>query len=192
MERWLTPRRNSTYKRPFTWEGNYLVWCSGMQGIYARLPRGSSSASWSADMTCNNRLHWYFLISWPFRMGSHWWHRSAKSSLLSLVVSKGGSSASWSVYMTCNNRPHWYFLISWLFRMGSHWWHRSVKSSLFSLAVSNRGEDISQRRFVCQIWTHFWFYSCFTEFFHFYIYKQKTNQTTSIQWKELYQRMEKK
>ena len=25
MERWLTPQRNSTYKRPFTWEGNYLV-----------------------------------------------------------------------------------------------------------------------------------------------------------------------
>ena len=25
MERWLTPWRTSTYKRPFTWEGNYLV-----------------------------------------------------------------------------------------------------------------------------------------------------------------------
>ena len=25
MERWLTPQRTSTYERPFTQEGNYLV-----------------------------------------------------------------------------------------------------------------------------------------------------------------------
>ena len=31
------------------------------------------------------------------------------------------------------------------------------------------GEDIGQRRFVCQIWAHFWFDSCFTELFCFYI-----------------------
>ena len=39
-------------------------------------------------------LHQYFLISWLFRMGSHWWHRSAKSSLLSLAVSNGGSTGT--------------------------------------------------------------------------------------------------
>ena len=56
-----------------------LIWCSSMQGIYAQL-LGGSSASWSAYVTCHNRLHWYFLISWPFWMGSHWQHRSAKIS----------------------------------------------------------------------------------------------------------------
>ena len=35
-------------------------------------------------------LYWYFLISWPFRMGSHWWQRSVQSSLFSLTVSNGG------------------------------------------------------------------------------------------------------
>ena len=35
-------------------------------------------------------LPWYFLISWPFWMGSHWWHRSVKSSLFSMAVSNGG------------------------------------------------------------------------------------------------------
>ena len=48
-------------------------------------------------------VHWslYILISWPFQMGLHLWHRSAKSSLLSLGVSnwgEGGSSA-FGIYM---------------------------------------------------------------------------------------------
>ena len=37
----------------------------------------------------NLTSHLYFLISWPFQMGSHWWHRSAKISLISLAVSTG-------------------------------------------------------------------------------------------------------
>ena len=35
----------------------------------------------------------YFLISWLFRMGSHWWHWKAKSSLCALAVSNGGLSS---------------------------------------------------------------------------------------------------
>ena len=33
----------------------------------------------------------YFVISWLFQMGSHWWHWTVKSSLCALAVSKGGS-----------------------------------------------------------------------------------------------------
>ena len=32
----------------------------------------------------------YILISWPFRMGSHWWQWTAKSWLSALAVSNGG------------------------------------------------------------------------------------------------------
>ena len=32
----------------------------------------------------------YFLISWLFRMGSHWWHWKVESSLCALAVSSGG------------------------------------------------------------------------------------------------------
>ena len=51
---------------------------------------GCPSASQSPYMTCNNRIHWHFLMSWLFQMGSHWWYRSAKSSLFSLAVLCGG------------------------------------------------------------------------------------------------------
>ena len=75
----------------------------------------------------------YILISWPFRMGSHWWHWTVKSWLSALAVLNGE-----------RGDISWYILISWLFRMGSHWWHWTVKSGLSALAVLNgeRG-DIS-------------------------------------------------
>ena len=50
----------------------------------------------------------YFLISWPFWMGSHWWHWKAKSSLCGLAVSNGGSIWLWYLYVFY---MHWYFLI---------------------------------------------------------------------------------
>ena len=37
-----------------------------------------------------NGISLYFLIIWPFRMGAHWLHWKAKSSLWSLAVSNGG------------------------------------------------------------------------------------------------------
>ena len=36
---------------------------------------------------------WYFPISWLFRMGSHWSHWTAQSSLCTLAVSTGGISS---------------------------------------------------------------------------------------------------
>ena len=50
----------------------------------------------------------YFLISWLFWMGSHWWHWKAKSSLCALAVSNGGSICLWHLYVFY---MHWYFLI---------------------------------------------------------------------------------
>ena len=46
----------------------------------------------------------YFLTTWLFRMGSHWWHWRVKSSLSLLVVSKGGvilPLVSTCFYMHC-------------------------------------------------------------------------------------------
>ena len=36
----IDPRRNSTYERPFTKEGNYLVLCSDITQIYGQLEQG--------------------------------------------------------------------------------------------------------------------------------------------------------
>ena len=47
---------------------------------------GGPSPSQSASITCNNKIPWYFLISWLFWMGSHWQYRYAKSSLFSQAV----------------------------------------------------------------------------------------------------------
>ena len=65
----------------------------------------------------------YFLISWLFWMGSHWWHWKVYSSLSALAVLKGGPSA-FGIYMfsLCTGISL-NFLISWLFQMGSHWQH---------------------------------------------------------------------
>ena len=52
-------------------------------------------------------ISWYFLISWLFRMGSHWWHWTAKSSLSGLAVSHGGVHLP--LVSTCQYM-HWYFL----------------------------------------------------------------------------------
>ena len=49
----------------------------------------------------------YFPISWLFRMGSHWPHWKAKSSLWALAVSNGGG-----VYHKIYLVSHWHFLIS--------------------------------------------------------------------------------
>ena len=47
-------------------------------------------------------------------------------------------------------------------------------SDLLYMTLSNGGEDIDQRRFICQIWIHFGFDSCFTE-----IYSTKDQWTFS-------------
>ena len=92
----------------------------------------------------------YILISWLFRMGSHWQHGTAKSWLSALAVSNGGGGGIF---------PSLYILISWPFQMGSHWQHQTVNSWLSALAVSNGGvkcqfypgksENLSSRTFRC-------------------------------------------
>ena len=104
-------------------------------------------------------LSLYILISWPFRMGSHWWHRTAKSWLSALAVLNGGRG-NISLYIP----------ISWPFQMGSHWQHWTAKSWLNALAVLNGGGGIiiSFTWVNLKIWACFKFCSCFTELFHFY------------------------
>ena len=79
----------------------------------------------------------YIPISWLFRMGSHWWHWTVKSSLSALVVSNGGRGDNHQFICTDISL---YIPISWLFRMCSHWQHWTAKSSLSALAVLNGGE----------------------------------------------------
>ena len=57
--------------------------CSGSfkWGVYHQFYPGKSE---------NLSISLYFLISWPFQMGSHWQHWTAKSSLCALAVSNGG------------------------------------------------------------------------------------------------------
>ena len=111
----------------------------------------------------------YILISWLFRMGSHWQHWTAKSSLSALAVSNGGSIISftwvkltfpyiclWYLYVYICTGISLYILISWPFRMGSHWWHWTAKSSPSALAVLNGGGLSSVLPGVnLKIWTFF-------------------------------------
>ena len=96
-----------------------ITLCSGS----VDLGEGGSICPWYLHVFS---MHWYFLISWLFRMGSHWWHWKVYSSLSALAVSKGGPSA-FGIYMfsLCTGISL-YFLISWLFEMGSHWQHWKV------------------------------------------------------------------
>ena len=132
--------------------------CSGSfeWGVYCKFYPGKSEICMFSICT---GISLYFLISWLFWMGSHWWHWTVKSSLCALAVLNGGSSA-FGIYMfsICTGISL-YFLISWLFWMGSHWWHWKAKSSLCALAVLNGGvyhkfypcksENLSSLAFLC-------------------------------------------
>ena len=86
------------------------------------------SVFWQFQMGGRGDISLYILISWPFWMGSHWQHWTAKSWLSALAVSNGG-----------RGDISLYILISWLFWMGSHRWHWTVKTWLSALTVSNGG-----------------------------------------------------
>ena len=77
-------------------------------------------------------LSLYILISWLFRMASHWWQWTAKSWLSALAVSNGGDNHQF----ICTGISL-YIPISWPFWMGSHWWHWTAKRWLSALAFSN-------------------------------------------------------
>ena len=82
-------------------------WCSGMAGISVclsggvHLPMVSSCVLVSMYLSiCHcTGIFLYFLISWLFWMGSHWWHWTAKSSLCTLAVSWGGFICLWYLYV---------------------------------------------------------------------------------------------
>ena len=54
-------------------------------------PGGSSAFGISMVSMCTG-ISLYFLISWPFRMGSHWWHWTAK------IFTQCSGSFRWGVY----------------------------------------------------------------------------------------------
>ena len=108
-----------------------LAWQVCLGGVYHQFYPGKTDFSLYLSLVsvclyiCTG-ISLYILISWPFWMGSHWWHWTVKSWLSALAVSNGGDIS-------------WYILISWLFWMGSYWQHWTVKSWLSALAVLNGG-----------------------------------------------------
>ena len=108
---------------------------------------GGSICFWYLYVYICTGISLYFLISWLFRMGSHWTHWTVKSSLCALAVSNRGWRGVYCKFYPGKTEISLYFLISWLFRMGSHWWYWKVKSSLCALAVSNGGV-------YCQFYLH--------------------------------------
>ena len=109
--------------------------------------------------------------------GSHRQHWTVKSSLCALAVLSGGGPFAFGIHMFL-----YALVFSYIFLLDDHFLIFSYKLTIlngFSLMVwkciavtfsssSFKWGDISQSRYVCQIWAHFKFCSCFTELFHFY------------------------
>ena len=74
----------------FKWVLNDGIGQGRVPSFHQQFHMRGPSTSQSASMTCNNEIPWYFLISWLFQIGSHWWYRTAKSSLFSPAVLHGG------------------------------------------------------------------------------------------------------
>ena len=79
----------------------------------------------------------YFLISWLFRMGSHWQYENAWLSLSRQAVSNGGTICLWYLYPYI----YWYFLIFsnkltafGIYMFSLHWY---FLISSYYLTVSN-------------------------------------------------------
>ena len=115
---------------------------------------GGSICLWYPYVYICTGIFLYFLISWLFLMGSHWPHWTVKRSLCALAVSNGGRTSP--VIFSSGDCFEWVLIDG----MDTH------RVNSFSLAVLHGG-DIGQSRFICQIWAHFKFCSCFTELFHF-------------------------
>ena len=106
---------------------------------------------------CHTNISLYLPISWLFRMGSHWLHWKAKSSLWALAVSNGG------VYHKIYLVSHWHFLISSYYLTVSNGHSlTALKSEELTLSSGSfNGGDNHQFFMLC-------FSSCFTELFCFY------------------------
>ena len=74
----------------FTLQSGMFAW-----GVYHQFYLGKTDFSLYLSLVsvclyiCTG-ISLYILISWPFRMGSHWWHWTAKSWLSALAVLNGG------------------------------------------------------------------------------------------------------
>ena len=120
-----------------------------------------------------------FLISWLFWMGSHWPHRTAKSSLCSLAVLNGGSICVWYLYVFY---MHWYFLMfSYKLTILNGLSLMTLNSEEFTLCSGSfeGGYIISFTQVNLKIWAHFEIYSCFTEL-SFLIRNQNTNELQQV------------
>ena len=77
------------------WGGSICLWLSlttlnseEFNSVLWQFQLGGSIVSFTqVKLTTKTSLD--ILISWPFRMGSHWWHWTMKSSLCALAVSNG-------------------------------------------------------------------------------------------------------
>ena len=119
------------------------LWSASVGGVYLSLSVNDNIEQWRDHSVlcqiywggyivrftwCHTDISWYLPISWLFRMGSHWLHWKAKSSLWALAVSNGGYIIR---FTWCHTDISLYLPISWLFWMGSHWLH--WKSEEFTL-----------------------------------------------------------
>ena len=73
-------------------------------GVYHKFYLGKSDLGISMFSMCTS-ISLYFLISWPFWMGSHWQYMYAKSSLFSLAVLNGREDIGQSMFI-CQNWAH--------------------------------------------------------------------------------------
>ena len=143
--------------------GHSVVWKIWLEGCICL---------WYPYVSICTGISLYFLISWLFRMGCHWWHWTVKSSFCTLAVSNGGYIISftlvkltfpyiclWYLYVYICTGISLYILISWPFQMGSYWWHWTAKSSLSALTVLNGGSVISFTWVNLKIWAHLPFHA---------------------------------
>ena len=68
---------------------------------------------------------WYFVLSWPFQMGSHWQHWTANSSLSALAVNDIISFTQvnlkiWACFKICSclseTKDQWHIVWCYMFR----------------------------------------------------------------------------
>ena len=113
-----------------------LIWCTGMQGIYARWTRGSICLWYLYVYICTG-IFLYFLISWLFQIDHI--EQQRDHSVLWQFQMGGGHHLSLSHQLTVSNR---FSLTVW-----------KCVAVTFSSSSFEWGEDIGQSRF---IWLWYW------------------------------------
>ena len=126
-------------------------------------PRGKSE-----NLSSFQVLLLYILISWPFQMGSHWWHWTVKRSLSALAVLNRGEKGEGHIYPPGVNLKIWaHFKFCSCFTEHIEQWRDHSVLWQFQMGGGRGGSDLPPGVNL-KIWAHFKFCSCFTELFHFY------------------------